>query len=95
MDSDEWKTTFCTCYGFFEWLVMPFRLTNAPTAFQHFMNNIFSDLLDVSVIIYLDDILIYSNNLSGHKKHVHEVLHCLHENGLYACPDTPRSGKEV
>ena len=63
---------------------MPFRLTNAPAAFQRFMNNIFSDLLDVSVIIYLDDILIYSNNPADHKKHVHKVLRHLHENGLYA-----------
>ena len=63
MDGDEWKTMFQTHYGSFEWLVMPFRLTNAPAAFQRFMNNIFSDLLDVSVIIYLDNILIYSNNI--------------------------------
>ena len=62
---------------------MPFRLTNASAAFQHFMNNIFSDLLDVSVIIYLDKILIYSNNPVDHKKHVCKVLHHLHENGLY------------
>ena len=66
---------------------MPFGLTNAPAAFQHFMNNIFSDLLDVSVIIYLDDILIYSNNPADHKKHVHKVLCHLCENGLYAHPD--------
>ena len=63
---------------------MPFGLTNAPAAFQHFMNDIFSDLLDVSMIIYLDDILIYSNNPVDHKKHVCEVLRRLHENGLYA-----------
>ena len=84
-DSDEWKTTFCTRYGSFEWLVMPFGLTNAPAAFQCFMNNIFSDLLDVSIIIYLDDIL--TNNPADHKKHVHKVLHCLRENGLYTHPD--------
>ena len=66
---------------------MPFRLTNAPAAFQHFMNDIFSDLLDVSMIIYLDNILIYSKNPADHKKHVHEVLHHIHENGLYAHPD--------
>ena len=72
-----------TCYSSFEWLIMPFGLTNAPTSFQHFMNDIFSDLLDVSMIIYLDDILIYSNNPVDHKKHVHEVLRCLCENGLY------------
>ena len=47
---DEWKTAFRTRYGSFEWLVMPFRLTNAPAAFQRFMNDIFSDLLDVHVI---------------------------------------------
>ena len=54
---------------------MPFGLTNAPVAFQHFMNDIFSDLLDVYVIIYLDDILIYSEDMSQHKKHIKEVLH--------------------
>ena len=66
---------------------MPFGLTNAPAAFQRFMNDIFSDLLDVSMIIYLDDILIYSNNPVDHKKHVCEALHHLHENDLYAHPD--------
>jgi len=71
---DEWKTAFCTCYGSFEWLVMPFGLSNAPLAFQHFMNNIFSDVLDVFVLIYLDDILIYSDNMDDHRKHVKEVL---------------------
>jgi len=54
--------------------VIPEGLTNAPSAFQHFMNKVFSDLIDVSVIIYLDDILIYSNNLAEHRKHVKEVL---------------------
>ena len=63
---------------------MPFGLTNAPVAFQWFMNDIFSDLLDVCVVIYLDDILIYSNNMSKHHQHVKEVLKCLHKAGLYA-----------
>ena len=63
---------------------MPFSLTNASTAFQQFMNNIFSDLLDVCVVIYLDDILIYSNNMSKHHRHVEEVLKCLHKAGFYA-----------
>jgi len=53
-----------------EWLVMPFGLSNALSAFQHFMNDIFSDVLDVFVVIYLDDILIYSDNMDDHKKHV-------------------------
>ena len=73
-EGEEWKTTFCTCYGSFEWHVMPFGLTNAPSAFQCFMNDIFSDLLDVHSIIYLDDILIFSDNPTDHKKHVREVL---------------------
>ena len=83
-EGDEWKTTFRTCYRLFEWLVMPFGLTNAPTTFQRFMNDIFSDMTNVSVTIYLDDILIYSNNLKLHYDHVCEVLRRLQANGLYA-----------
>ena len=59
---DEWKTTFCTRYGHFEYSVMPFGLTNALAVFQHMMNDIFWEYLDHFIIIYLDDILIYSNN---------------------------------
>jgi hypothetical protein len=71
---NEWKTTFRTQYGSFEWLVMPFGLTNAPAAFQRFINDIFQDLLDDCVIVYLDNILIFSNDLASHRKHVKEVL---------------------
>ena len=84
---DEWKTAFRTRYGSFEWLVIPFGLTNAPAAFQRFMNDIFSDLLDVHVIIYLDDILVYSDDPMGHTKHVCEVLRHLCKHGLFARPD--------
>ena len=63
---------------------MPFSLTNAPAAFQRFMNDIFSDLLDVCVMIYLDDILIYSNNMSEYHWHMKEVLKHLRKAGLYA-----------
>jgi hypothetical protein len=82
-EGEEWKTTFHTHYGSFEWLVMTFGLSNAPAAFQRFMNDIFSDLLDVCVIVYLDDILIYSDDMSQHKKHVKEVLRRLRKHGLY------------
>jgi len=81
---DEWKTTFQTCYGAFEWSVMPFGLTNASAAFQRFINNVFSDLLDVCVVVYLDDILIYSDDITQHRKHVKEVLKRLQKAGLYA-----------
>ena len=83
-DSDEWKTAFKTCYRSFEWSVMPFGLTNSPMVFQQFMNNIFSNLLNVCVVTYLDDILIYSNNMSEHHRHMKEVLKHLHKAGLYA-----------
>ena len=63
---------------------MLFGLTNAPVAFQRFMNDIFSDLLDVCVVIYLNDILIYSNDMSEHHWHVKEVLKHLRKAGLYA-----------
>ena len=63
---------------------MPFSLTNAPMAFQWFMNDILSNFLDVCVMIYLNDIFIYSNNMSKHHLHVKKVLKCLHKAGLYA-----------
>ncbi|CDO74296.1 hypothetical protein BN946_scf184839.g1, partial [Trametes cinnabarina] len=65
---DEWKTAFRTRYGSFEWLVMPFGLSNAPAAFQRFVNDIFSDLLDVCIVVYLDNILIYSDTPEKHRE---------------------------
>ena len=66
---------------------MPFGLSNAPAAFQRLMNSMFSDLLDICVLIYLDDILIYSNNSVDHEQHIHEVLRRLQNNKLYAHAD--------
>ena len=80
---DKWKTAFRTHYGSFEWLVMPFGLTNGPMAFQRFMNDIFGDLLGQCVVVYLDDILIYSDNPEQHTKHIREVLQRLQKHGLY------------
>ena len=74
---NKWKMAFQTHYGSFEWLVMLFGLTNGPAAFQRFMNDFFGDLLDQCVVVYLDNILIYSNNPEQHTKHVREVLQCL------------------
>ncbi len=82
-EGDEWKTAFRTRYGSFEWCVMPFGLTNAPAAFQRFVNDVFADMLDVSVVVYLDDILIYSNDPTEHQEHVRKVLCRLRANGLY------------
>jgi len=83
-DGDEWKTAFRTHYRLFEWFVISFGLTNAPVAFQRFINNIFSNLLDVCIVIDLDNILIYSNNMSKHHQHIKEILKCLCKAGLYA-----------
>ena len=75
------------CYGSYKWLVMPFGLTNALAAFQCFVNTVFADLLDVCVIVYLNDILIYSADMTSYKKHVREVLRRLCINGLFTKPE--------
>jgi hypothetical protein len=66
---------------------MPFGLTNAPASFQRFMNKIFADLLDISVVVYLDDILIYSEDPTKHAAAVRKVLRRLRLHGLFACAD--------
>jgi hypothetical protein len=73
-EGDEYQTAFRTKYGLFETLVMLFGLTNAPAVFQHFMNDIFHNMLDTKVVIYLDNILIFSKNQEDHEKDVKEVL---------------------
>ena len=85
-DGDEWKTAFHTRYGSFEFLVMPFGLTSAPSSFQRFMNTIFGDLLDVTLVVYLDNLLIFSALHVEHRDHVREVLCRLRKHGLYAKP---------
>jgi hypothetical protein len=78
------KTAFRTRYGHFEFLVLPFGLTNAPATFMHLMHQTFRDHLDEFVIVFLDDILIYSKSLSEHEQHVREVLGILREKKLFA-----------
>src|SRR5438552_566286 len=81
---DRHKTAFRTRYGHYEFNVMPFGLTNARATFQTLMNNIFRDLLDVYVIVYLDDILIYSKNKVEHEQQLLQVLQRLKDHQLYA-----------
>ena len=68
------KTAFTTRYGLYEWRVLPMGLTNAPATFQRTMNRLFSDVLDKYVVVYLDDILIFSRDVESHEQHVQEVL---------------------
>ena len=84
-EGDEWKTAFRTRYGHFEYQVMPFGLSNAPASFQGYINKILAEKLDVFVIIYLDNILIYTEDKSqGHVETVQWVLALLKKNGLFA-----------
>ena len=83
-EADVPKTAFRTHYGHFEFLVMPFGLCNAPASFMTLMNSILRPYIDRFVIVFLDDILIYSKTKSEHLMHVRQVLEKLRENSLYA-----------
>src|SRR3978361_1991264 len=79
---EEWKTAFQTRYGLYEYCVMPFGLTNAPASFQRWINEILSEYLDIFCVAYLDDILVFSDNLDNHKRHVRTILAKVAETGL-------------
>ena len=78
------KTAFVSRYGHHEYLVVPFGLTNAPAIFMNLINNIFMKYLDKFVIVFIDDILIYSKDKEEHAKHLKIVLQILREHQLYA-----------
>jgi hypothetical protein len=79
---DEWKTAFRTKYSLYEYLVILFGLTNAPASFQRWMNEVLSDYLDIFCIAYLDDILIYSDNIKQYQQHMKMILERVEEVGL-------------
>jgi len=81
-EGEEWKTAFRTRFGHFEYLVMPFGLTNAPATFQAFINNVLRQYLDVFVVVYLDDILVYSKTIEEHVQHVRQVLTALRDSTM-------------
>ena len=78
------KTAFRTRYGHYEWLVMPFGVANAPAQFMALVNDIFQDLLDECLVIFLDDLIVYSRNEEEHQEHLRKVLDRLRQYKLYA-----------
>ena len=81
---DVSKTAFRTRYGHYEFLVMPFRLTKAPTTFMDLMNKAFHPYLDQFVVVFIDDILVYSKDAQEHEQHLKIVLQMLRQKKLYA-----------
>jgi hypothetical protein len=81
---DEWKTAFRTRYGHWEYLVMPFGLSNAPATFQAYVDKALTGLVDIICVVYLDDILIFSKDEREHIDHVCQVLNRLRQHRLYA-----------
>ena len=83
-EGDEWKTAFRSRYGHFEYLVMPFGLANAPATFQAYINRALAGFVDVFCVVYLDDILIFSDSIDKHWDHVRQVLARLRRFELFA-----------
>jgi len=81
--SDIPKTAFTTRYGLYEFIVMSFGLTNAPAYFMYLMNHVFMEYLDKFMVVFIDDILVYSKNEEEHEEHLRLVLQKLREHQLY------------
>jgi hypothetical protein len=83
-EADVTKTAFRTRYGHYEFLVLPFGLTNAPALFMDLMNRVFQPYLDKFVVVFIDDILVYSNSFKEHEEHLRHTLQTLRDHQLYA-----------
>ena len=83
-EADISKTAFRIRYGHYEFLVMSFGLTNAPAAFMDLMNRVFRPYVDQFMVVFIDDILVYSKNMDDHVEHLRTVLQTLIDQQLYA-----------
>ena len=83
-DKDIQKTAFKTRWGLFEYLVMPFGVTKAPAQFMHLMDDVLCDFMDTLVMIFLDDILVYTKSVEEHAQHLRSVLEKLRQYQLFA-----------
>ena len=82
-DQDMWKISFKTKHGFFEWMMMPFGLCNAPATFMRVMNDLFRPFIDEFFLVYLDDILVFSKIWVEHVCHVKKVFDVLKKEKIY------------
>jgi len=85
-EGDEWKTILSTKLGTYKYIVMPFGLCNAPAAFQRWIKEILMEHIDMCCIVYLDDLLIYSNTLQQHPKDVSNILEAIRKSGMKVKP---------